>query len=230
MAPGTAWPTTRNGKELTFLVQVALPEAEGFIPATSPLRGHLAFFVDLESSFGHASDFDRFCVLHVTGEKLDRASSPVPELPSIAVRVEHALTVPTAGVVADLGIQVDGDYEAVREALGVGGHRLLGNGDFIHHMPLRSFKEAVKVHPDRPGRNPFTGESIVIRGRTLEGVPATVIELLRKPAKWRPLLQLDTDPALDMQWGDMGRLWFLVREDDWKKQRFDRVWVRSDYY
>ncbi len=230
MAPGTAWPTTRNGKELTFLVQVALADAEGLAPATTALRGHLAFFVDLEASFSHASDFDRFCVLHVTGEMLDHASSPVPERPSMAARIEHALTVPTAGVVEELGIPVDGDYEAVREALGVGGHRLLGNGDFIHNMPLRSFKEQVKVSPDRPGANPFTGEKIVIRGRNLEGVPATVIDLLRKPATWLPLLQLDTDPAVDMQWGDMGRLWFLVREDDWKKQRFDRVWVRSDYY
>ena len=209
---------------------MALADAEGLVPATSKLRGHLAFFVDPEASFGHASDFDRFRVLHVTGDDLARPSSPVPERPSMAVRVERALTVPTACVLEELEIPVDGDYRAAREALGVGGHRFLGNGDFIQDMPLRSFAGAVRVWPDRPGLNPFTLEKIVIRGRTLDGVPASVIELLRTPATWLPLLQLDTDPAVDMQWGDMGRLWFLVRDDDWLEQRFDRVWVRSDCY
>ncbi len=230
MAPGTTWPTTRAGTSLTFLAQVALAEAEGLVPSASALRGHLAFFSDIHTHVSHASDFDNFRVLHVSAGDLERTLSPVPELPALAARGERALTVPTLEVLEELGIAVDADYSAVRERLGIGGHRLLGHGDFIQNMPLRSFEHAIRATPDRPAVNPFTKEKIVIRGRTLDGVPASVVELLCTPATWLSLLQLDTDPALGVEWGDQGRVWFLIREDDWNAQRFNRIWMREDCY
>lgn len=230
MTPGTTWPTTRAGTALTFLAQVALAEVEGLVASPSALRGHLAFFADIHAHVSHASDFDNFRVLHVTSGVLERTPSPVPELPALAARGERALTVPTLEALEQLGIAVDADYSAVRERLGIGGHRLLGYGDFIQNMPLRSFEHATRTIPDRPAVNPFTKEKIVIRGRTLDGVPASVVELLCTPATWLSLLQLDTDPALGVGWGDQGRVWFLIREDDWNVQRFNRIWMREDCY
>jgi uncharacterized protein YwqG len=43
--------------------------------------------------------------------------------------------------------------------------------------------------------------------------------------EWRLLLQLDSDDDLDVMWGDCGRLYFWIREDDARSRRFDLAWV-----
>lgn len=44
-------------------------------------------------------------------------------------------------------------------------------------------------------------------------------------ADWLLLLQLDTDEGVNMWWGDSGKLYFWVREQDARKGNFDNVWV-----
>ena len=42
---------------------------------------------------------------------------------------------------------------------------------------------------------------------------------------WRLLLQADSDEDAGMMWGDLGRLYFMIHEDDAKRHNFDRVWL-----
>jgi uncharacterized protein YwqG len=42
---------------------------------------------------------------------------------------------------------------------------------------------------------------------------------------WRLLLQLDSDPALDVMWGDAGRIFFWIPEDAPLGRRFDETWL-----
>jgi uncharacterized protein YwqG len=42
---------------------------------------------------------------------------------------------------------------------------------------------------------------------------------------WRLLLQLDSDDEAGMMWGDGGRLYFWIKEDDLKQKNFDKCWM-----
>ena len=50
-------------------------------------------------------------------------------------------------------------------------------------------------------------------------------ELEKNQTQWRLLLQLDSDEAASMMWGDLGRVYFWIRERDLQDQRFDRTWT-----
>jgi uncharacterized protein YwqG len=42
---------------------------------------------------------------------------------------------------------------------------------------------------------------------------------------WRLLLQLDTDDDASMMWGDLGTLYFSVRENEARAGNFENVWM-----
>jgi len=44
-------------------------------------------------------------------------------------------------------------------------------------------------------------------------------------AGWRLLLQIDSDNRTAMHWGDSGRIYFLIRDDDLRRRDFDQVWL-----
>lgn len=45
---------------------------------------------------------------------------------------------------------------------------------------------------------------------------------------WKPLLQIDSDHNLNVMWGDMGQLSFLVRAGEARKGDFSNVWAFVD--
>ena len=56
-------------------------------------------------------------------------------------------------------------------------------------------------------------------------------EALAPKAKfWQLLLQVDSNSALDMMWGDAGRLYFWIREQDLKNRDFDKAWMILQCY
>ena len=51
-------------------------------------------------------------------------------------------------------------------------------------------------------------------------------EELKPGAKdWRLLLQVDTDDDAEMMWGDCGRLYYWIRQQDLQARDFDRSWM-----
>lgn len=51
------------------------------------------------------------------------------------------------------------------------------------------------------------------------------VEQLEPRARdWRLLLQVESDGNAKMIWGDAGRLYFWIREEDLRAARFDRAW------
>lgn len=54
---------------------------------------------------------------------------------------------------------------------------------------------------------------------------------LEKDAKdWRLLLQIDSDENAQMMWGDVGRLYFWIKENDLRLKNFDKVWMILQCY
>lgn len=50
-------------------------------------------------------------------------------------------------------------------------------------------------------------------------------ELLKDSLKWKLLFQIDSDEDLNMEWGDMGKLYFWIKEEDLKNKMFANVWM-----
>ncbi len=42
---------------------------------------------------------------------------------------------------------------------------------------------------------------------------------------WRLLLQVDSDDDAGMMWGDVGRIYFWIRESDLREQHFENAWL-----
>jgi uncharacterized protein YwqG len=49
-------------------------------------------------------------------------------------------------------------------------------------------------------------------------------------AEWELLLQVDSDESAGMMWGDVGRLYFLIRKQDLESCRFESTWLVFQCY
>ena len=53
---------------------------------------------------------------------------------------------------------------------------------------------------------------------------------IEKALKWKLLFQFDSDDNLEISWGDWGRIYFFIQEEDLKKKNFDNVKISADCY
>lgn len=56
------------------------------------------------------------------------------------------------------------------------------------------------------------------------------LEDINNALKWKLLFQFDSDDHLDVSWGDWGRVYFFIHEDDLKNQNFDNIKIVADCY
>jgi uncharacterized protein YwqG len=63
------------------------------------------------------------------------------------------------------------------------------------------------------------------------GAGGPIAEELKEGASdWVLLLQLDSDPSANLNWGDAGMLYFWIPRQDLRDKRFDRVWAILQSY
>jgi len=214
LPPGMSWPH-RDGQPLSFLGQIRMDEVG------RPGIGLLAFFYDLEEQpWGYDPAHAGGCRVVA----VDPGSAVAAPAPAGAEEFAPHGLAPAAGttlpdlsepVVAHL-FEPDWDvareyWEAVDEASsGDPVHRMFGWPDLIQNpMQLECQLASNGIYVGRPDgyRDP------------------RVADLRGGAADWRLLLQIDSDDGVGWMWGDVGRIYYWIREEDLNAGRFDRVWL-----
>ncbi|MBU1244636.1 DUF1963 domain-containing protein [Myxococcota bacterium] len=228
---GTPWPI-HAGRPLSFLAQFRLadvPRPGSLIDL--PSDGHLYFFYDVEGMPWGFDPKDRgsWVVLYApSGADLapaapDPGAKPPHEFKAAAVEfaVEATLPDPMSDVVERLALDPvdDEDYAAFlrskEDTDATLESRILGHPQLIQNgMQLECQLASNGIYVGGP-----------------EGYhDPHVAELKRAAADWRLLLQLDSHEDQGMMWGDSGRLYFWIREQDLRAKRFDRAWLILQCY
>lgn len=205
-------------KPLTLLAQINLAELPRDVDLDLPRHGHLLFFCDMGDelvSGGSSEPLDRWRVyfFDLPPDQLTRMPSPAddpndpPEACVLQFNGEWTLD---EELRYEQGQEVEEAFLRVREMLigswGQAQHRLLGN--------------------PQPIQGGMLGASAEMTLRQL-GYDERLSEAEAEEANrtWRSLLQLDGLDALRWSWGDGGRVHYVIRDDDLKALRFDRVMV-----
>lgn len=208
---------------LGFIAQIdlsTLPQVDDILPSS----GWLYFFYDRYCEPWGFDPADRGCC-RVVYDNRDRTSLSRLQPPSDAdpehlaypclVEVRPELTLPDDVSEIEYGSPA---YEAYRrmcddlmDADQLTYHRLLGYPQLIQNpMELECQLASSGVYCGSP-----------------EGYQSAEAKILEAGAKdWRLLLQIDTDEhGPGWIWGDVGRIYFWIKQQDLAARRFDHVWL-----
>jgi uncharacterized protein YwqG len=220
LSPGTPWPAY-TGRPLSFLGQMRIDQLHTDHELPVEKGCLLAFFYDLEQQPWGYDPADRgSChVIQTDPHSAIAVDDPVGTVGFPA----HELTPIEEATFPDLAEPVvehiySADIEAARaywEALDDARtsepiHRMFGWSDLIQNpMQLECQLASHGIYVGNP-----------------EGYRDPRVEPLRAgAADWLLLLQVDTDEAVGWMWGDLGRIYFWITEQDLRAGRFENVWL-----
>ena len=224
LPPGAEWPR-KAGAPLSFVAQLDLSELAPYdVEGVLPTDGLLSFFYDAttQQAWGFdPEDRGSWELRHVAPDEelrrtpapddLDRAGRlrPVGWRPrgELAFATFDSLAVDRLGLTRDETIAYSDLLETDDETI----HRVLGHPDPVQsgEMQLECQLAANGVWCGSP------------EGYEDPRVPG----LTPGAADWQLLLQVDSQEETDMMWGDLGRLYVWIRDEDLAARRFDRTWV-----
>lgn len=218
------WPVWKD-KPIAFLAQVDLAEIHAVLPSFLPAAGCLFFFYDQDQSVWgfDPKDVGGWRVLYATGDRNAWSERSAPSglaaesiyqpKPVAPVRIE---LLPDSQVVSseELDWDQEGDaYLYLRDKVfeGETRHQVLG-----YPSPVQNADMEVECQLASSGV--YVGDA--------DGYKDPRVPALKVGAdEWRMLLQLDTDDDTGWMWGDVGTLYFWVRESDAKAGDFSKVWM-----
>lgn len=221
VAPGFEWPRWRD-QPLSFLAQIdlaALPQQ--ILDFSPPGSGRLYFFYDVEqSTWGFdPADAGSWQVLYVDhDEPLSPAAFPedLPEHGRYAAKPVSFSAISTLPDVDRLDLDPvelsDADWDEVYNA----SDPTEGPGHRIGGYPRPIQDDEMEAECQLASNGYYCG-----RGQGSEHAAF----LAANPPAWQLLLQLDSDDDCDMMWGDLGTLYFWIREADLARRDFSQVWM-----
>lgn len=225
LPPDLVWPK-EDGRPRTFLAQIDLASAQDFDPPKwLPATGRLYAFVD-ETRYGFA-DLVRILgtdlpagppVTPPTGVRNREDRRLAASFPERRITFENRTSVPSLDWLGVDLTEADLSEEELDELVdapldGEIQHRIGG-----YPSEIQDERMAISCELMRRGLPPeYEGTEIT---------PA----IERASKQWRMLLQIDSDPALKMNWGDAGRLYVFIREKDALAGDFSRTVTISQSY
>lgn len=205
-----AWPRY-GGRPLCCVAQLDLVQVRAAGgPAWLPDHGRLLFFYELEhGSWGlDAKDAGSAVVIHEAGSPI--AATEPDDLPYEAKFPPYpVMFLGSASFPTEERIAIDWSRlnTASTEALEQG---------------LSDLAPASPAHQ-------IGGYPCPVQSDSMEGECQDIAKRLGQRdadvADWRLLLQLDTDDEAGMMWGDVGALYFWIREQDARAGDFSKVWT-----
>jgi uncharacterized protein YwqG len=230
LAPGMPRPVC-NGVPMAFTAQIRLSDAVAHDPdACLPRSGMLYFFYEArEQKWGFdPKDRDNWKVIYHDGDPGTlQAAEPPANLPKesrfrccrITFSTEISVPPYESGIVERLRLSdTEGDaYVGLLDALERREpiHRLLGYPE--------------PIQEDMQAECQFAANGVDAGGSNGEN-EARSAGLRKGITDWRLLLQIDSDDSLGTMWGDAGRIYFWIREQDLKNRDFAQVWLRLQCY
>ena len=217
LPPGVDWPAI-EGQLMTFLASLDLGEigVSGAMPWL-PDSGRLLFFYDAENQPWGFDPADRggWSVVYVreTGPEVSAINRT---LPKFFVEFEKIDSLPDYQRFDDLGIAVEeGDVETYID----GYYEWLGGEDHqIGGYPRPVQGDQMELDCQLVSNGVYLGDA---SGYQTEEAK----RLAPGAADWRLLLEFSSDDDLGVMWGDLGELYFWVREQDARKGDFSNVWL-----
>lgn len=224
------WPKHKE-KSLSFIAQINLQELPGNLPKEIlPQKGMLYFFYDAkQSTWGYdPKDKGNWRVLYAEnlpeGVQVVSCPADIPEEARFIekrVQLQDDFSLPEPSEALSKLSLPDDQEDAVYELYGQFAkrrspwHQLLGHPD-----PIQG---EMQLECQLVSHGLYCGD-----GTGYNDPKAKV--LAPGAAQWRLLLQIDSDDPLGMMWGDAGRLYFWITEDDLRHKRFENVWMISQCY
>lgn len=225
--PGTLpWPEWKD-KPLAFLCQIDLSEIpEGCDRGGLPSTGLLYFFYnqDQETWGFDPADRDSWKVIYADSAS-DECSERLPPKGLAREAVFNKKSIRFSGVLNYPDVQ-----DARIDALD------LSDGQFDEYIDLCS-----SLYGEEPAHH-LLGYPEAIQGSDMDLECQLVSnglycgdasgyndprrrELESARGEWRLLMQIDSDDDAGMMWGDLGRLYFWIKEKDLEQKRFAACWM-----
>ena len=222
---GFEWPHF-EGKQLPFIAQIdleALPETEG-IPRL-PSSGLLSIFCDFEASeWGEDPDAkESWRVFHFNvpmselvaaqyPEELEEACRSIPKY--IGFKPVSAFPPTVSPEISKIFLEenVENDYEVFEFPYeGQPMHHLFGHPELEQDYDIRESCERGyrRIPYDAPEPE----------------YPSEIEEFKAAQSQWKLLVQIHSDRDAGFMWGDFGKLYFCIREEDLAVANFNDVWM-----
>lgn len=229
VAPQFQWPRYEE-EPLAFLAQLRLAELPAAVRTDLrlPADGVLAFFYAVsEQPWGYEPDHRGGARVFYFANASALRRATVPEeledepIPERRVTFVEELSLPSPG--SPTGERLfDSDDDVLDAYVNALAVDLASRGNVAHKVGgfADEIQDAMEVECAGVTRGISFGD----------GTAQVSDETRTQAAQWRLLLQLDTDDSLGVMWGDSGRIYFWMREEDLRSRAFDRAWCILQCY
>ncbi len=219
------WPYW-EGRPLSFLMQLNLEDFNIFTQNPFPVRrGFLYFFYDFEQGAGN-NDFpnnrEEWRVIYQEEKKSDLVRKPNPSIdrkytyPTCLISLYPDIHLPAYPwhIFPDYSLkkikEIEIDYsEFYRGTFDCDIQRFISENN-LNHFGRHSIGSILSTH-------------------SLFGYPDQIQELGIMRG-WRQLLQLGTDNIMRWKWGGGGYIHYMIKEEDFRKNNYNNIWLRIDCF